>query len=142
MTRILCTLTFVLMVGALVAGCADDPYPVANGPATVTRTSTWDRHSLRQQSRFDERSPASDPYSDPYSLANLGAIRTPNFPFSVPRRRLHGFSSVQQIALHHVVYGERGADRLPFSVRQHARVAACLHVLLCVGEFQTHISNA
>lgn len=60
MIRILCALPFVLIAGAMVAGCADD-YSSRQRPAPG-----YDQSG--QQSRFDEAPPASqrDPYSRSY----------------------------------------------------------------------------
>ena len=46
MIRILCTLTFVLMAGAMVAGCADDPYPGRQRPVYSYENVDGDRNSL------------------------------------------------------------------------------------------------
>ena len=61
MIRCLCTLTFALMAGAMVTGCADDPYPGRQRAAFPDKPQ-----QSGQQYRFDERRPASDPYSDSY----------------------------------------------------------------------------
>jgi len=60
MIRIPCTLTFVLIAGAMVAGCADDPYPGRQRPVYIYENP----QQSGQQYRFAERRPASDPYSD------------------------------------------------------------------------------
>ena len=66
MIRILCALSFVLMAGAMVAGCADEPYPGRQRPVYSYENVDMGPQQSGQQYRFDERSPASDPYSDPY----------------------------------------------------------------------------
>jgi hypothetical protein len=64
MIRILYTLPFVLMAGAMIAGCADDRSTGRQRPAHSYEGVDM---GLPQsgQSRFDERPPASsrDPYS-------------------------------------------------------------------------------
>jgi len=70
MIRILCTLTFVLMAGAMVAGCADDPYPGRQRPAYSYENVEMRPPQSGQQYRFDERPPASN--SDPYSRTQPG----------------------------------------------------------------------
>ena len=70
MIRILCTLTVVLMAGAMVAGCADDPYPGRQRPANSFENVEMGPPQSGQQYRFDERPPASN--SDPYSRSQPG----------------------------------------------------------------------
>jgi len=70
MIRILCTLTFVLMAGAMVAGCADDPYPGRQRPAYSYENVEMGPPQSGQQYRFDERPPAAN--SDPYSRSQPG----------------------------------------------------------------------
>ncbi len=70
MIRILCTLTVVLMAGAMVAGCADDPYPGRQRPANSFENVDMGPPQSGQQYRFDERPPASN--SDPYSRSQPG----------------------------------------------------------------------
>ena len=70
MIRILCTLTFVLMAGAMVAGCADDPYPGRQRPAYSYENVEMGPPQSGQQYRFDEGPPASN--SDPYSRSQPG----------------------------------------------------------------------
>ena len=73
MIRILCTLTLFLMAGAMVAGCADDPYAGRQRPAYSDENVNMGPQQSGQQSRFDEPRPrASDPYSDPYSHSGPG----------------------------------------------------------------------
>ena len=70
MIRILCTLTVVLMASAMVAGCADDPYPGRQRPANSFENVDMGPPQSGQQYRFDERPPASN--SDPYSRSQPG----------------------------------------------------------------------
>ena len=65
MIRTLCTLSFALMVGTMVAGCADDPSPGRQRPAYSYEDVDMGTPRPGQQYRFDERPPASS--SDPYS---------------------------------------------------------------------------
>ena len=69
MVRIVCSLTFVLMAGAMIAGCADDPYAGRQRPAYSYENVDMGSPS-GQQYRFDERPPASN--SDPYSRSQPG----------------------------------------------------------------------
>ena len=68
MIRILCTLTFVLTAGAIVVGCADDPYPGRQRPTYSYENVDRGPQQSGQQYRFDERPSASD-YSDSRSQA-------------------------------------------------------------------------
>ena len=61
MIRILCTLTVVLMAGAMVAGCADDPYPGRQRPTNSYENVDMGPPQSGQQYRFDERPLASQP---------------------------------------------------------------------------------
>jgi len=70
MIRIVCTLTVVVMAGAIVAGCADDPYPGRQRPANSFENVEMGPPQSGQQYRFDERPPASN--SDPYSRSQPG----------------------------------------------------------------------
>ena len=70
MIRIVCTLTVVVMAGAIVAGCADDPYPDRQRPANSFENVEMGPPQSGQQYRFDERPPASN--SDPYSRSQPG----------------------------------------------------------------------
>jgi len=70
MSRIVCTLTVVVMAGAIVAGCADDPYPGRQRPANSFENVEMGPPQSGQQYRFDERPPASN--SDPYSRSQPG----------------------------------------------------------------------
>ncbi|HZH48411.1 MAG TPA: hypothetical protein VFD86_01460 [Nitrospira sp.] len=70
MIRILCTLPLALMAGAMVAGCADDPYPDRQRPAYSYENVDMGSPHSGQQSRFDERPPASN--TDPYSRSQPG----------------------------------------------------------------------
>jgi hypothetical protein len=70
MIRILCTLPFVLMAGAMVAGCADDPHPGRQGAAYSYENVEMGPPQSGQQYRFDERPPASK--TDPYSRSQPG----------------------------------------------------------------------
>ena len=70
MIRILRTLTFVLLAGAMVAGCADDPYPGRQRPAYSYENVEMGPPQSGQQYRFDERPPASN--SDPYNRSQPG----------------------------------------------------------------------
>jgi hypothetical protein len=70
MVRIVCSLTFVLMAGAMVAGCADDPYAGRQRPAYSYENVDMGPPQSGQQYRFDERPPASN--SDPYSRSQPG----------------------------------------------------------------------
>ena len=65
MIRILCTLPFALMAGAIVAGCADDPNAGRQRPGYSYENVDMGTPPPAQQYRFDERPPASN--SDPYS---------------------------------------------------------------------------
>ena len=65
MIRILCTLSFALMAGTMVAGCADDPSSGRQKPAYSYENVDMGSPRPSQQYRFDERPPASN--SDPYS---------------------------------------------------------------------------
>ena len=69
MIRILYTLPFVLITGAMVAGCADDPNPGRQRPAYSYENVDMGSPS-GQQYRFDERPPAAN--SDPYSRSQPG----------------------------------------------------------------------
>ena len=70
MIRSLCTLPFVLMVGAMVAGCADDPRSGRQGAAYSYENVDMGPPQSGQPYRFDERPPASN--SDPYSRSQPG----------------------------------------------------------------------
>ena len=70
MIRILCTLTFAFMAGAMAAGCADDPYRDRQRPAYSYENVDMGPPQSGQQYRFDERPPASN--SDPYSRSQPG----------------------------------------------------------------------
>jgi hypothetical protein len=63
MIRLVYALPFVLMVGAMVAGCADDTYSGGKRPAPG-----YDQSG--QKSRFDEGPPASQ--RDPWSRSQPG----------------------------------------------------------------------
>jgi hypothetical protein len=63
MIRNLCALSLILIAGAMVAGCADDPYSGRQRPAPG-----YDQSG--QKSRFDEAPPASQ--RDPYSRRQPG----------------------------------------------------------------------
>lgn len=69
MIRLLCTLSFALMAGAMVAGCADDPYPGRQRPAHSYENVDMGTPQSGQY-RFDERPPASN--NDPYSRSQPG----------------------------------------------------------------------
>lgn len=69
MIRLLCTLPFALMASAMVAGCADDPYPGRQRPAYSYENVDMGTPQSGQY-RFDERPPASN--SDPYSRSQPG----------------------------------------------------------------------
>jgi hypothetical protein len=62
MIRILCALPFVLIAGAMIAGCADDSYSGRQRPAPGYDNVNTGTH------RFDEAPPAAqrDPYSRSY----------------------------------------------------------------------------
>ena len=70
MIRILSALPFALLAGAMVAGCADDPYPGRQRPAYSYEGVDMGPPQSGQQYRFDERPPASQ--SDPYSRSQPG----------------------------------------------------------------------
>jgi hypothetical protein len=70
MIRILYTLPFILMAGAMVAGCADDPYPGRQRSAYSYENVEMGPPQSGQQYRFDERPPASN--TDPYSRSQPG----------------------------------------------------------------------
>jgi len=70
MIRILSTLPVVLMAGAMVAGCADDPYPGRQRSASSYENVDRGPSQSGQQYRFDERPPASN--TDPYSRSQPG----------------------------------------------------------------------
>jgi hypothetical protein len=70
MIRILCTLPFALMAGAMVASCADDPYPDRQRPTYSYENVDMGPPQSGQQYRFDERPPASN--TDPYSRSQPG----------------------------------------------------------------------
>jgi hypothetical protein len=70
MIRIVCTLTFVVIAGAMVAGCADDRSSGRQRPAYSYENVDMGPPQSGQQSRFDERPPASN--SDPYSRSQPG----------------------------------------------------------------------
>jgi hypothetical protein len=70
MIRLLCTLPFVLMAGAVVAACADDPYQSRQRSAYSYENVDMGSPPSGQQSRFDERPPASN--MDPYSRSQPG----------------------------------------------------------------------
>lgn len=59
MIRILFTYTIALIAGAIVAGCADDPYPGRQQAAFPEKPQ-----QSAHQPRFDEPRPASDPACD------------------------------------------------------------------------------
>jgi hypothetical protein len=65
MMRILCTLAFALMTGAVLAGCADDPSADRHRSGYSYENVEMGSPRSGQQYRFDERPPASN--SDPYS---------------------------------------------------------------------------
>jgi hypothetical protein len=65
MIRMLSTLPFALMAGAIVAGCADDPNTGRQRPGYSYENVDMGTPPPAQQYRFDERPPASN--SDPYS---------------------------------------------------------------------------
>lgn len=65
MIRILCALSFALMAGAMVAGCANDPSDRHRPAHDVDM-----RSPQPGQYRFDERPPASN--MDPYSRSQSG----------------------------------------------------------------------
>ena len=69
MIRILC-LSFVLMAGAMIAACADDSYSDRQRPAYSYENVDMGSPRSGQQSRFDERPPASS--TDPYSRSQPG----------------------------------------------------------------------
>jgi hypothetical protein len=69
MVRTLCSLSFALLAGAGIAGCADDTTSSRQRPAYSYENV--DMGSPRPgQSRFDERPPASN--TDPYSRSQPG----------------------------------------------------------------------
>ena len=70
MIRILCTLTVVFLAGAMVAGCADDPYPGRQRPVYSYENVDMGPPQSGQQYRFDERPPASN--SDSHSRSQPG----------------------------------------------------------------------
>ena len=67
MIRILCTLSFALMAGAMAAGCADD-HPSRQRPSHSYENVDMGQPPPGQRYRFDEPPPASnrDPYSRSY----------------------------------------------------------------------------
>jgi hypothetical protein len=69
MMRILCTLPFAIMVGVMVAGCADDPSSGRQRPGYSYEGVDMGRPQSGQY-RFDERPPASS--MDPYSRSQPG----------------------------------------------------------------------
>jgi hypothetical protein len=70
MIRMVCTLIFVLMAGAMAAGCADDPSAGRQRPAYSYENVDMGAPQSGQPYRFDERPPAS--HSDPYSRSQPG----------------------------------------------------------------------
>jgi hypothetical protein len=68
--RILCTVSYALMAGTMVAGCADDPNASRQRPAYSYENVDMGSPQSGQRSRFDERPPASN--SDPYSRSQPG----------------------------------------------------------------------
>ncbi|BCA53741.1 hypothetical protein W02_08810 [Nitrospira sp. KM1] len=66
MIRILYALPVALMVGAMVAGCAEDP----SGRQRPAHNVDMGSPQSGQQYRFDERPPASN--MDPYSRSQPG----------------------------------------------------------------------
>lgn len=70
MIRILSALCVALVAGAMVAGCADDPYAGRQRPVYSYENVDMGSPQPGQQYRFDERPPASN--TDPYSRSNPG----------------------------------------------------------------------
>ena len=70
MIRILCTLSFAVMAGVMVAGCADDPNSGRQRPGYSYENVDMGTPQSGQRSRFDERPPASN--TDPYSRSQPG----------------------------------------------------------------------
>jgi hypothetical protein len=70
MIRILCTLSFAVMAGAMVAGCADDQNSGRQRPGYSYENVDMGTPQSGQRSRFDERPPASN--TDPYSRSQPG----------------------------------------------------------------------
>ena len=68
MIRILCALSFSLLAGAMVAGCADDSVSGRQRPAPGYDNVNMGSSQPGQQHRSDEPPPASqrDPYSRSY----------------------------------------------------------------------------
>ena len=69
MIRLLCILPLALTAGAMVTGCADDSSSSRQRPAYSYENVDMGTPS-GQQSRFDERPPAS--HTDPYSRSQPG----------------------------------------------------------------------
>lgn len=70
MIRLQCILLFAITAGALLTGCADDPYPGRQRPAYSYENVDMGPPQSGQQYRFDERPPASS--TDPYSRSQPG----------------------------------------------------------------------
>ena len=70
MIRILCALPFALLAGAMITGCADDPFSGWQRPAPGYDNVNMGSPQPGQQHRYDEPPPALQ--RDPYSRSQPG----------------------------------------------------------------------
>ncbi len=70
MIRMLCALTFAVLAGAMIAGCADDSFSGRQRPAPGYDNVNMGSSQPGQQPRYDEPPPASQ--RDPYSRSQPG----------------------------------------------------------------------